>query len=64
MYKKFENLLKNEICTEREKVKIKENFIENEIDWINEIKCDKRKTRTYTRIKNCRKNNILENWRK
>ena len=64
LYKKFENLLKNEIYTEREKVKIKENFIENEIDWVNEIKCDKRKTRTYTRIKNCRKNNILENWRK
>ena len=43
---------------------MKENFIENEIDWTNEIKCDIRMTKTYTRIKNCRKNNILENWRK
>ena len=51
LYKKFENMLKNEIYTEREKVKIKENFIENEIDWTTEIKCDKRNTRTYTRIK-------------
>ena len=43
---------------------MKENFIENEIDWRNEIKYVKVKTRTYTRIKNCRKNNILENWKK
>ena len=64
LYKKFKNRLKNKIYTEREKEKMKENFIENEIDWTNEIKCDIRMTKTYTRIKNCRKNNILENWRK
>ena len=43
---------------------MKENFIENEIDWTNKIKCDTRMTKTYTRIKNCSKNNILENWKK
>merc|ERR1712121_150953 len=56
--------LKNKICTEREKEKMKEIFIEKEIDWRNEIKCVTRNTRTYTRIKNCRKNNNLENWKK
>ena len=60
LYKKFENWLKNTIYTEREREKMKENFIENEIDWRNEIKYVKVKTRTYTRIKNCRKNNIME----
>ena len=64
LYKKFENWLKNTIYTEREREKMKENFIENEIDWRNEIKYVKVKTRTYTRIKNCRKNNILENWKR
>ena len=62
LYKKFEYRLKSKIYTEREKVKMKENFIKNEIDWTNEIKCDTRMTKTYTRIKNCWKNNILENW--
>merc|ERR1711888_232129 len=64
LYKEFDSWLKNEICTEREREKMKEIFIEKEIDWRNEIKCVTRNTRTYTRIKNCRKNNILENWKK
>ena len=62
LYKKFEDWIKNKIYTEREREKMKENFIENEIDWRHEIKCVTGKT--YTRIKNCRKNNILENWKK
>merc|ERR1712236_58637 len=64
LYKEFDSWLKNKICTEREREKMKEIFIEKEIDWRNEIKCVTRNTRTYTRIKNCRKNNILENWKK
>ena len=31
---------------------MKENFIEKEIDWRNEIKYVTRNTRAYTRIKN------------
>merc|ERR1711888_513652 len=51
-YKEFDSWLENNICIERE------------MDWRNEIKCVTRNTKTYTRIKNCRKNNILDNWKK